>query len=177
MNALKVMAHRPEYQRIRGGALIRVPIRRPLCFYRIACMQSLLPLLVPLRFYQCLSWSCSPLLVPLSYRNLPPCKGERYTRVNYFMPSSIKAEICAFASSAPWQRIQVWPHSLVRYSCQSRCSGDSFPPFDRFISIQKRKNGTNRSGTPGLTPSAFSLPAVARDRNPPFGMAKMRTGR
>src|SRR5690606_7207249 len=78
------------------------------------------------------------------------------------------------AASNPLQTTAVYPHPL-RYSRIAFCSGDTLPPLVRFISMNKRQAGMKISGTPGHTPSAFSLIAVTLLRYSPFGMANSKT--
>lgn len=59
------------------------------------------------------------------------------------------------ASLAPYATITVCPIPS-RYSIMLFCASDSRPP-GFFISIHNRNSGTNRSGTPGTTPSICSF--------------------
>ena len=82
--------------------------------------------------------------------------------------------IFALASSNPCPTI-TWCPIPLRYAIQSRCTGDTTPPVERFISIHNDQAGTKRSGTPATVPEAFSAAPWLALLSPPFGTAKIRT--
>lgn len=81
--------------------------------------------------------------------------------------------IWRLASSNPFPTMHWYPQSS-KYAIQSLCSGDTVPPFWRFISTHIPHAGMNKSGTPGLTPSALNFMPCEPVLAPPLGIAKIR---